>query len=207
MSPAQWKPKNINCKYTAWLRRRPATMRPQAFYPCSKPQLSCWCLNRADRTINESWSLGLRFQMNRPCKTSQLDCAKQCGKTRHPPPHWARPFSQEPGLNQKSSCWKRTIDISGDGKNNTGPEPHQVNLPEQISDIVINALIIGVDAGSRMSHAKLSIGELTAYFSNRVLARPRAFSVVAIGFGDYERDMSHKLLRELEFISMSQLDQ
>ena len=109
-------------------------------------------------------------------------------------------------LNQQSSCWKRTLDISGDGKNNTGPEPHRVNLPEQIGDIVINALIIGVDAGSRMSHAELSISELTAYFSNRVLAGPGAFSVVAIGFGNYERAMSRKLLRELEFISISQLD-
>ena len=109
-------------------------------------------------------------------------------------------------MNQQSSCWKRTLDISGDGKNNTGPEPHRVNLPEQIGDIVINALIIGVDAGSRMSHTELSIGELTAYFSNRVLAGPGAFSVVAIGFGNYERAMSRKLLRELEFISISQLD-
>ena len=72
-------------------------------------------------------------------------------------------------LNQQSSCWKRTLDISGDGKNNTGPEPHRVNLPEQIGDIVINALIIGVDAGSRMSHAELSIGELTAYFPTEFL--------------------------------------
>jgi hypothetical protein len=110
-------------------------------------------------------------------------------------------------LNQQSGCWKRTLDISGDGKNNTGPEPHRVNLPEQIGDIVINALIIGVDAASRMSHAELSTDELTAYFSNRVLSGPGAFSEVAIGFDDYERAMSRKLLRELEFISMSQLDQ
>jgi hypothetical protein len=34
---------------------------------------------------------------------------------------------------------------------------------------VINALIIGVDAGSRMSHAELSIGELTAYFPTEFL--------------------------------------
>jgi hypothetical protein len=110
-------------------------------------------------------------------------------------------------LNQQTSCWKRTLDISGDGKSNTGPEPHRVNLPEQIDNIVINALVIGVDAGSRLSHAELSISELTAYFSNRVLAGPSAFSEVAVGFADYERAMSRKLLRELELISMSKLDQ
>ena len=110
-------------------------------------------------------------------------------------------------LNQQPDCWKRTLDISGDGKNNTGPEPHHVNSPEKIGDIVINALIIGVDATSRLSHAELSIAELTAYFAHRVLAGPGAFSEVAIGFEDYERAMSRKLLRELEFLSMSQLDQ
>jgi len=80
-------------------------------------------------------------------------------------------------LNQQPDCWKRTLDISGDGKNNTGPEPHHVNA------------------------------ELTAYFAHRVLAGPDAFSEVAIGFDDYERAMSRKLLRELEFLSMSQSDQ
>ena len=110
-------------------------------------------------------------------------------------------------LNQQTSCWKRTLDIAGDGKSNSGPEPHRVNLPEQIGNIVINALVIGVDSDSRLSHAELSISELTAYFSNRVLAGPGAFSEVAIGFANYERAMSRKLLRELEFISMSKLDQ
>ena len=99
------------------------------------------------------------------------------------------------------------MDISGDGKNNTGPEPHHVNSPDKIGNIVINALIIGVDDASRMSHAELSIAELTAYFGHRVLAGPDAFSEVAIGFDDYERAMSRKLLRELEFLSMSQSDQ
>ena len=110
-------------------------------------------------------------------------------------------------LNQQPDCWKRTLDISGDGKNNTGPESHHVNSPEKIGDIVINALIIGVDASSRLSHAELSIAELTAYFAHRVLAGPGAFSEVAMGFEDYERAMSRKLLRELEFLNMSQLDQ
>ena len=110
-------------------------------------------------------------------------------------------------LNQQPDCWKRTLDISGDGKNNTGPEPHHVNSPEKIGDIVINALIIGVDASSRLSHAELSIAELTAYFAHRVLAGPGAFSEVAMGFEDYERSMSRKLLRELEFLNMSQLDE
>jgi hypothetical protein len=40
-----------------------------------------------------------------------------------------------------------------------------------------------------------------------VLAGPDAFSEVAIGFEDYERAMRRKLIREMEFLSISQLDQ
>ena len=144
---------------------------------------------------------------------SRLEAASQKlrSTTRRPtPPTTALGQAIQVGagfLNQQPDCWKRTLDISGDGKNNTGPEPHHVNSPKKIGDIVINALIIGVDASSRLSHAELSIAELTAYFAHRVLAGPGAFSEVAMGFEDYEHAMSRKLLRELEFLSMSQLDQ
>ena len=77
-------------------------------------------------------------------------------------------------FNQQPSCWKRTLDISGDGKSNTGPPPHTVNLPEKIGDVVINALVIGIDATTRLSHEELSMDELATYFSNRVLVMPGA---------------------------------
>ena len=110
-------------------------------------------------------------------------------------------------LNQKPRCWKRTLDISGDGKGNTGPPPHTVNLPEKIGDVVINALVIGIDATKRLSHEELSVDELATYFSNRVLAGPGAFVEIAVSFDDYEQAMILKLLRELEFSSLSRLSQ
>ena len=110
-------------------------------------------------------------------------------------------------LNQQPSCWKRTLDISGDGKGNTGPPPHTVNLPEKIGDVVINALVIGIDATKRLSHEELSVDELATYFSNRVLAGPGAFVEIAVSFDDYEQAMILKLLRELEFIGLSRLSQ
>ena len=109
-------------------------------------------------------------------------------------------------LNQQTDCWKRTLDISGDGKNNSGPEPHQVNQPDQIGNITINGLIIGVDTPARLSHAEIEVSELVAYFSNRVLAGPDAFSEVALGFADYERAMIRKLVRELKFLALSELN-
>ena len=67
-------------------------------------------------------------------------------------------------LNQQPSCWKRTLDISGDGKSNTGRAPYAVNLLEKIENIVINALVIGVDSTTRLSHGELSVNDLATYF-------------------------------------------
>ena len=67
-------------------------------------------------------------------------------------------------MNKQPSCWKRTLDISGDGKSNTGRAPYAVNLLEKIEGIVINALVIGVDSTTRLSHGELSVNELATYF-------------------------------------------
>ena len=72
---------------------------------------------------------------------------------------------------------------------------------------MINALVIGIDATTRLSHEELSVDELATYFSNRVLAEPGAFFEIAVSFNDYEQAMIRKLLRELEFIGLSSLSQ
>ena len=68
---------------------------------------------------------------------------------------------------------------------------------------MINALVIGVDPTKRLSHEELSVDELATYFSNHVLVGPRAFVEVAANFANYERAMSRKLLRELQFFGLS----
>ena len=60
-----------------------------------------------------------------------------------------------------------------------------------------------MDAKTRISHEELSINELATYFENRILAAPGAFFEIAVSFDDYTRAMSRKLLRELEFTSLS----
>ena len=109
-------------------------------------------------------------------------------------------------LNQQNGCWKKTLDISGDGKSNVGPEPHEVNQPNQIGDITINALIIGVDTPARLSNQEVEISELVTYFSNEVIAGLGSFSEVALGFADYERAMIKKLVRELGYLNISTLN-
>jgi hypothetical protein len=131
---------------------------------------------------------------------SRLKAVSEQLQVHHPPPS---PTNHRFGSSHTGRSWvsKPTARLleahlgyfRGMGKTTQGPEPHHVNGPEKIGDIVINALIIGVDATSRLSHAELSIAELTAYFAHRVLAGPDAFSEVAIGFDDYERAMSRKV--------------
>lgn len=97
-------------------------------------------------------------------------------------------------LAQRQSCWKRTIDISGDGLANTGPRPQDVTgVP---SDVVVNALIIG----SR------DVAELSAYYRAYVIRGSGAFVEVAIGFEDYAAAMERKLLRELQALALSAVD-
>ncbi len=108
-------------------------------------------------------------------------------------------------LDQRPACWRKTLDISGDGKNNSGPRARDIR--SQLGQIEVNALVIGVDAPSRLSIEELEVGELTAYFHSEVLHGPAPFIEVALGFEDYARAMRRKLLRELEIPTLSNLGQ
>ena len=72
---------------------------------------------------------------------------------------------------------------------------------------MINALVIGVDPTTRLSHEELSVDELATYFSNHVLVGLRAFVEVSANFANYKRAVSRKLLRELQFLGLSFLNQ
>ncbi len=106
-------------------------------------------------------------------------------------------------LEQQAECWTRTLDISGDGKGNTGPRPQDIQDPP--FDVVVNGLAIGehdaVTGGSR----SLQVGELTAYYSAYVIRGPGAFVETALGFDSYAEAMRRKLLRELKTFAIGQL--
>ncbi len=101
-------------------------------------------------------------------------------------------------LREKSSCWKRTLDISGDGKHNTGEHPRDVHIALSGSGITINALVIGADAPSGGDRRQVEIAELSSYFRVWVITGPDAFVETALGFDDYKAAMVRKLKRELE---------
>lgn len=107
-------------------------------------------------------------------------------------------------LADQSACWKRTLDISGDGKSNTGPRPQDVSDHPALADIVVNALVIGSEHPDGGVAAD-GIQELQTYYKNLVIRGAGAFVETATDFNDYERAMVRKLLRELEGMALSSL--
>lgn len=98
-------------------------------------------------------------------------------------------------LAQRSACWKRTLDLSGDGKSNTGPHPRESHAALG-AGITVNALVIGEPA--RSDQVSPGLGELSAYFRAYVIHGPDAFVETALGFDDFEAAMVRKLKRELQ---------
>ncbi len=108
-------------------------------------------------------------------------------------------------LDEKPACWKRTLDISGDGKSNLGPRPRDVKDAISARGVTVNALVIGADGSGFGGQGQGEIGELSSYFRAEVITGPDAFVETALGFDDYEAAMTRKLLRELEVLAVSGL--
>lgn len=108
-------------------------------------------------------------------------------------------------LATQGSCWRRVLDISGDGKSNTGPRPRDVRQDAGLAGMTVNALVIGADGQRTGDNRQAQIGELSAYFGAEVIHGPDAFVEVALGFDDYADAMEHKLLRELQVLMLGAL--
>ena len=94
----------------------------------------------------------------------------------------------------RPDCARTTLDLSGDGKANTGPRPESVAAPRGVT---VNALAIGSDAPTTGDERQVQISELTTYFRAEVIRGPGAFVEAALGFEEYEEVMRRKLLREM----------
>ena len=102
-------------------------------------------------------------------------------------------------------CWQRKLDLSGDGKQNTGPHPRSLRGRLEAEGITINALVIGADNPRSGDLRMVEISELVAYFEHLVLLGPGAFVEVALSFADYEAAMVRKLMREMQAPVLSSL--
>ena len=105
-------------------------------------------------------------------------------------------------LAQKPECARLTLDISGDGKNNTWPRPVMVHNSGVLGGITVNALVIGeppviVEGQETPRPPSTTIEELADYFRERIIRGPGSFVEVAVGFSQYSEAMKRKLLREI----------
>lgn len=97
-------------------------------------------------------------------------------------------------LAEQSACWRRVLDLSGDGESNTGPRPRDLR-PEGIT---INGLVVSGTANAN------GIGALASYYGAYVIQGPESFVETALGFDAFEAAMVRKLKRELQVLAVSQ---
>lgn len=84
-------------------------------------------------------------------------------------------------------CAARTLDVSGDGRNNDGFPPSAVYHALRLGEVTVNGLAIkGGEAG------------VADYYRAELIRGSGAFVIEAENFRDYERAMREKLLRELQ---------
>lgn len=109
-------------------------------------------------------------------------------------------------LEDRAGCSKQTLDISGDGKSNIGPRPKDVRQALLGKGVTINGLAIGADAPSIGDLRQSDIGELSRYYQAYVIMGEGAFVETALGYEDFTKAMTRKLLREIETLTLSRLD-
>lgn len=108
-------------------------------------------------------------------------------------------------LDQQSNCWQRTIDVSGDGRNNIGPTPAQAYALDGFAEVTVNALVVGDPIGSAVAGGGQDSEDLRQYFEDHVIRGPQAFALIANGYADYAGAMRAKLIRELTLPMLGQL--
>jgi hypothetical protein len=90
---------------------------------------------------------------------------------------------------------RRTIDISGDGKNNFGLSLAPIREEAIAKGIVINGLPIMIEDWGRNTFP-----DIDTYYANCVIGGRGAFAVVAKGFQDFTRAVRRKLIMEISSI-------
>ncbi|WP_135503709.1 DUF1194 domain-containing protein [Roseovarius aestuariivivens] len=101
----------------------------------------------------------------------------------------ARSLSAQP-------CWRKVMDISGDGPGNLGMHPRDLGGPD-LDDITVNALVVGPQGRANTTKDLANVETLEQYFRSHVIRGPDAFAETARDYKDFARAMRRKLIREL----------
>ena len=92
---------------------------------------------------------------------------------------------------------QRSIDVSGDGPNNTGPPVYQVRDEVAAKRITINGLPVISTGEYGQGDWGSYYGELENYYLNCVIGGPRAFAIPAKGFQEFAEAVRRKLVLEI----------
>ncbi len=101
-------------------------------------------------------------------------------------------------LQRAPDCDAQTIDMAGDGQNNEGFGPRIAYREFPFAGVTVNGLVVNA------ADFEGEVG-LIAFYQSEVIFGPGAFMIVAEGFGDYERAMTRKLVREVSPIAVGGL--
>lgn len=88
-------------------------------------------------------------------------------------------------LTKAPPCERKTVDVSGDGRNNAGFGPKTAYEHFPFDEVTVNGLAIGGNMEG-----------LKQYYQTDVIRGPFAFVETAVDFDDFERAMKRKLIRE-----------
>jgi hypothetical protein len=84
--------------------------------------------------------------------------------------------------------------VSGDGRNNSGPDMASAREAVLAKGIVINGLPVVND---RPNFGRPAEKDLDIYYEQNVIGGPGSFMIVAKDFGDFTRAVRAKLIREI----------
>ncbi|MEM1130739.1 MAG: DUF1194 domain-containing protein [Pseudomonadota bacterium] len=83
-------------------------------------------------------------------------------------------------------CYRRVLDVSGNGPSNEGDPPETRRPALVAAGITINAIVVDIEAK-----------DLAGYYANNVIGGIGAFVITAEDISDYAEKMRQKLFREL----------
>ena len=92
---------------------------------------------------------------------------------------------------------QRSIDVSGDGPNNTGPPVYSVRDEIVAKRITINGLPVISTGEYGNGDWGAYYGKLEDYYVNCVIGGPRAFAIPAKGFQEFAEAVRRKLVLEI----------
>ena len=100
-------------------------------------------------------------------------------------------------LRAQTTCWRKTLDISGDGPANEGREPRDIPQSET-TQITVNGLVVGPEGRANTSKNLSNVKSLLAYYRTQVIRGPGAFAESADDYEDFANAIRRKLIRELQ---------